>query len=220
MRPPARFYGLAGAGSLLVATACAGSPDSTFEAYRRALARGEVRRVAALHAQTGPLPSDPERLSAFREQHPATWEAAVERLREPVAAVRQTAEVRLTSGATVTLVLEDGQWRVLEGAMWVPAADTPESALLTLFFGLEAGDLAAVRSVMPQSQRAQFATDRALRNHLGRIRARVERARERIGDVRPGLARITGDKATLPYEGARQVRFVWEAKRWRVLDVE
>lgn len=203
------------------ATACTGaSPQQTLQAYREALRSADLDRVAAHHSGRQPTLSDPRSLRAFKEAHPALWTAAQAQIQSPVAAVRVTAEVTLASGATVTLVQREGQWRVDGGTLWVPDAETPEYALLTLFEGVAAGELAAVRSVLPEARGPAFATDLALEAHLDQIRDRVAAARARIGPLRPGMAVVRGNRATLEYRGARRVRFRWEAKRWRVLDVE
>ncbi len=201
--------------------ACVGSsPQRALQTYREALRSSDLGRVAAQHSGRQPTLSNPRALRAFKEAHPALWAAASERLQSPVEAVRVIAEVTLASGATVTLVQMNGQWRIDGGTLWVPDAATPEYALLTLFEGVAASDLDAVRSVLPEGSRATFATDAALAAHLDRIRDRVAVAQTRIGPLRPKMAIVRGNRATLEYQGARRVRFRWEAKRWRVLDVE
>ena len=205
---------------LLVSACYAGSPTNAFDQYRHAIARGDADDVAAQHSRRQIALRDPERIQEWRGAHPEMWAAAVDRLAGEVAEVRQLAEVRLTSGATVTLVLEGDQWRVYDGSLWLLAADTPESALQTLAHGLEFDDLGAVRMVIPEAQQSAYASDSTLRAHLSVVRGRVRRALDRIGPLRPGLAEVSGDRATIAYLGERRVRFVWESKRWRVLDVE
>lgn len=196
------------------------SPRSAIEAYQTALRAGDGAALARHHARQRPRLRSAEQWASFQAAHPNLWAAAKARLDGRIEAVRLRAEVRLTSGATVALVRQDGRWLVEAGSVWMPAAETPEAALQTLADGVEHGDLAAVRLVMPEAAVARYATQPALERRVAQIRGRVARAMARIGPLRPGLAVVVGDRATITYEGQREVRFVWEAKRWRVLDVE
>ena len=196
------------------------SPRPTVDAYRRALMQSDTDTLARLHSGRQPALSDPERLAALKRAHPGLWRSATERAAGDIRAVRMTAEVRLTSGATVTLVRDGADWRIDGGTLWAPGAETPEAALQTLADGVAVNDLAAVRTVMPEALQGRFATDAALLAHLNRIRGRVTAAVARIGRIRPGIAVIDGARASIAYQGQRRVQFVWEAKRWRVLDVE
>ena len=204
----------------LSAACAASSPRFAFDSYRQAVQRADTASVAAMHSDRQPSLTDAGRLAEFKAQHPALWQAAAERLSGDVRAVRLSAELQLTTGATVTMVRQNGRWRVDGGTLWLPGAETPEAALQTLVDGIASGDLAAVRSIMPEDRQSAFATDTALKAHLDRIRGRVAAAVARIGRIRPGIARVTGDRAFILYQGQRRVRFVWQAKRWRVLDVE
>ena len=216
-----RWCQLASLAVLLMALGCTiRPPQRTLDEYRQAVLAADMPQVAALHTNRQPALADPDRLVELRRAHPALWRAATERLRGTVRDVRITAEVQLTTGATVTLVHQGDRWRVDGGTLWVPGADTPEAALQTLFDAVASSDLSAVRSVLPEAQQSTFATDAALRRHLERIRGRVSAALARIGRIRPGIAVVRGDRATIAYQGQRQVRFVNEGKRWRVLDVE
>lgn len=205
---------------LLFASVGCGAPSvrGSVAEYRTAVTAGDVNTVARLHSRR--RGSSTETLAVFRRDHPDLWKAAVQQLDTGVSEVRLRAEVRLTSGARLLLVYENGAWRVEEGPLAQPRTETPEAALMTLANGVRAVDLDAVRAVIPESAQARFATDGALRAYIERIRARVFAAVDRIGPIVPGLAEIVGRTAVIAYEGGRQVRFVQEAKRWRVLDVE
>ena len=207
------------AGVVGAAVGCAPSPKETLVEYRRALRHGDAERVASLHAEASTL-AKTETVAQLRDEHAALWAEAIEQLGGEVAGIRMIAELRLTTGSTITLVKQGAGWRVAAGLLRPPSADTPEAALQTLAAGVAAGDLQAVRSVIPEALQARFATDRALSKHIEQIRRRVATAIRRIGRLRPGLALVSGDRATLHYEGERRVRFVQESKRWRVLDVE
>ncbi|MEL7369248.1 MAG: hypothetical protein AAFN74_10075, partial [Myxococcota bacterium] len=103
---------------------------------------------------------------------------------------------------------------------WWPGGTTPEDALRTLAYGIAHNDLAAIRLIMPEAQQPLFATDAALEAHIARIRSRVDRALARVGPLRSDIAQIRGKEARIVYTGPREVRFVLESNRWRVLDVE
>lgn len=204
--------------AVLTAVACAhAGPEDTLDAYARALEAGDAEAVYALSDPETQATLDPADLARFMAKNPATVRRAATALRDRHEVGRVT--VRSSRGDVFELVRVDGEWRVAEGPLPVPRLDTPEHALATFFFAAR-GHLSLLRRTMPASDRARFASDARLGAHLHAEQPRIEAAREALEPLRPGMARIEGELAEIPWGEGRAVRLAREDGAWRVVDLE
>lgn len=205
--------------ALLSVLACASqapSPRQTLEAYREALAKADAETLVALSDEGFRENWDEVRLTRWLQKNPRLLQEALGRLDEGFGL--QEAHF-FFEGHRVRLVREGKRWRVAEGGVLVARFDTPEAALETFFFA-STGHLGLLRKLIPDSEVSRFASDFALGKHLYSMQARIFRARDELGPIRPGMAQIEGDRATISYGTGKAVEMVLEGGRWRILDIE
>jgi hypothetical protein len=121
--------------------------------------------------------------------------------------VSAQAAVRFSDGEVVSLVLEQGQFRVRSASAFPSAANTPVQALRELRAALSRRSYRALSHVLSSDARGD-----------------VER---QVEDLTAGLERpetldivIVGDRATVTTPGGHRVDLVNEAGVWKVRDFE
>lgn len=206
--------------SVLLTAACAASPtpESTLEAYQRALAEGDVAELRRLsHAPFRQAWSE-DRLRRWIRKNPRLLDEAGQRMSRPQGPVDVQAHLPV-EGGSVRLVREDDGWRVAGGGVLVARFDTPEAALETFFFAAT-GHLGLLRKLIPEEQVDRYRSDYALGTYLYSVRDRIFRARDEVGPLTPGRAEVDGKRARLAYGNGKAVEMILQGERWRVLDVE
>lgn len=206
-------------GLVLALGACAApTPERTLDAYRKALGEGDVAALRKLSDARFQAAWDLPALSKWARKNPRLLLEAEARLGRPDPVRRPTLVFPLEAGE-VRLVWEEGEWRVASGGWLLARFDTPEAALRTFFFAAT-GHLGLLRKCLPDAEARRLATDYMLGQELYARRARIFSARDAIGPITEGRARVEGEEAILPYGEGRAARLVLEGARWRVVDVE
>jgi hypothetical protein len=220
--------------SLALLAGCAPSPQSprdVLHAYASAISEGradDAYRLLSDDARKGTS------LEAFRTMVQKNRNEALElgkSLSRPTEAPFVTAVVPLPSGEQVTLVLEDGLWRVDGDALDFYSHASPRQAIVGFAraFARERWDVLLAYS--PESHRDGL-TEARLREAWGKRAvgdgklarppegAKIEDA---ISEIRRALPTATfeetGDRASMSYGGAGVVTFVREHGGWQVEDI-
>ena len=219
-------------GALLLASAlgCASTDDGrgAVEAYRDAL---YFREAEALRARSSPrvrAAYDAAAIERWMRENPRLVEAAVARFDLESAEIlldgRFELRFRGPDGRKVRLSKEEDGWVVVEGGLLVPELDTPEGAARTFFFAIS-GHLELLRETLTDEAAEARSTEYRLGRWLYAERDRLFAARDAVGPIDDGRARVEGERARIPYEDPetgepRAVRLVRQGDRWRVAEVE
>jgi hypothetical protein len=196
---------------------CAGDPQRTIDAYAEALRTKDAEQVWLLSDTAFRRAHDRAEVEAILRDRPDEVERLLRAI-EAAGALRATIE--LEGGGRLTLVKEEGGWRVSHGGLEPSSAETPEAALRTFFRAAESRRLDVLRTVMPEAFVAGFADDAALDAHLSAVKPRIEAAQKALPAIRPNMAQIEGDRAFIAYGAGKKVELVREGDRWRVVDLE
>jgi hypothetical protein len=220
MRWSAALLAVAGslsAGSL--SAGCHSPPEKTVDAYLDAVARGRVDDAYALLSTEYKRSHD--RAAFARAVSPADQKAAQRRTRG--GRVVYEAEVTLDDGARVSLVFEDGAWRLARDPLDVYPQGQPAEALRAFIRAVDNRRWDVVLRFVPSRYRASITVDK--------IRAQWETPGERatmaaqLAEIRrhlddPFELTAGGDEARLPLGDRRAVRLVREDGVWKVEALE
>jgi len=121
-------------------------------------------------------------------------------------AVAAHARVRLQSGETIVLVLEENGWRIDGGVLDAAGLATPLDAVAAFRRALMRRDLRGVERVLSRQTRAEWEEE---------VR-RVVDATEDGDDLQ---VEIQGNRARVRTTGGGSIELVRESGEWRVVDV-
>jgi hypothetical protein len=217
------------------------SPNAVMRAYAAAVIDGRADAAYAL------LSDDAKRsmsLEAFRQILQTNREEAIEigqSLARPTSDPYVTATVTLPSHETITLVLEDGVWRVDGSAIDFYSQATPRLAMIAFIRAFERDRFDVLMKLSPAAHREGLTQER-LRDAWGRVASDAKGDAKSDGKIddkaprRPEGAKIaekldviasklptatieeTGAAATLSYDSG-VVKFVRENGVWLVEDL-
>lgn len=237
LRPFTRLLAAIAAVSALSVTACGStnvqSPNAVMRAYAAAVVDGRADAAYAL------LSDDAKRsmsLEAFRQILQTNREEAIEigkSLARPTSDPYVTATVTLPSHETVTLVLEEGVWRVDGSAIDFYSQATPRLAMIAFIRAFERDRFDVLMKLSPAAHRDGLTQER-LRDAWGRVpvdgkiddksprRPEGMKIAEKLDVISSKLPTATieetGAAATLSYDSG-VVRFVRENGVWLVEDL-
>lgn len=183
-------------------------PSRAILEYADALERGDADGAWAL------LDEDARR-GRSREEHAALLEANGTELREQGDqldraargdGVRAQARVRLASGETVVLVLEEGQWRIDGGVLDAAGLRTPRDAVAAFRRALMRRDLPGIERVLSRQTRAEWEEE-------------IRRVVESTADEADLEVEVQGNRARVRTTGGGSIVLVRESGEWRVVDV-
>lgn len=198
---------------------CRTPPEKTVEAYLDAVARGRVDAAYALLSTDYKRTHD--RAAFSRAVSPADQKAAQRRARG--GRVTYEAEVTLDDGARVSLVFEDGAWRLARDPLDVYPQGSPVEALRAFIRAVDNRRWDVVLRFVPSRYRASITIDK--------IRAQWETSTERaamaaqLAEIRRHLEEpfeiaAGGDEARLPLGERKAVRLVREDGVWKIEALE
>ncbi|GAC1522615.1 MAG: hypothetical protein NVS3B10_22870 [Polyangiales bacterium] len=198
------------------------SPRAVLRAYADALSEGRADDAYRL------LSDDARRgitLEAFRALVKQNKSEALElgrALARPTDDPYVTATVPLSSGETLTLVLEDGRWRVDASALDFYSQATPRQAIVGFLRALGRKRWDVLLRYVPDAHKEGLTPDR-LKAAWGEGKAEGKRVEEVAEAVRQSLATATieetGDRATMAYGAAGTVLLVREHGAWKLEDL-
>ncbi len=215
-------------GALLSGTACsatyANSPKATLRAYADALAEGRAADAYKM------LSEDARRgitLEAFTKMVKENKQDAMElgkSLARPTDDPYLTATVTLSSGDVVTLVFEDGKWRVDGAALDFYSQATPRQAILGFIraFTRNPRRYDILLKYTPDAHKEGL-TEERLKAAWGEGKPEGKRVEEVVEAIRQSMPTATieetGDRATMIYGSAGTVLFVREHGAWKIEDL-
>ena len=215
------FVGAVSAAAVAIGCAHpAEGPAATAAAFGGALARGDFKAAYALTSADYQKRTPYEAFAAGLATDPAAVKALGDRLGVEAARLPPRAELTLSLGETMPLVVEGGRWRV-DGPGFEPwGQGTPRAALRTFIRALEQRRYDVVLRLVPNRYRGGLSADK-LQQYW---------EQERKDDHAALLARLraaaaapiveSGDEAHMPIGPNREVRFVREDGRWKIEDPE
>jgi len=205
---------------LLSALACAHKPEgpaATLQDLGAALARGDFRAAYALTSSDFQKRTPYDAFAASLGAAGADTRALGKRIGEQAARVPPRVDIQLAQGESLSLVLEEGRWRV-DGPLPEPWGQrTPRAALRTFVRALGERRYDIVLRLVPRRHRVDLTADK-LRQYW---EAHQEETRALLTRLQTALnAPIveTGDEAHMPYGPELEVVFVREDGVWRIED--
>lgn len=218
--------------SLVACAPAATTPRGTLRAYGDAIADGRADEAYAM------LSSDARRaipLATFRDMVAKNRAEALElgkSLARDPGDPYVTAVVPLANGDVVTLVFEDGRWRVDGGALEFYSQATPRDAMvgfLKAYFRRDASGKPSPRwdvllRYTPDAHREGLTPDRLAAAWDPDKSEEGKRLEGVLGEIQKALPQAkfeeTGDRATMVYGGAADtVLFVREHGTWKIEDI-
>jgi hypothetical protein len=212
--------------AVVIALGCsatnATNPRSVLDAYAAALQDGradDAYRMLSEDARRGIT------LEAFRtlvKQNKAEALDLGKSLARPTDDPYVTATVPLSSGDTITLVLEDGRWRIDASALDFYSQATPRQAIVGFIRAFSRKRWDVLLKYVPDAHKEGLTEDR-LKAAWGEGKPEGKRVEEVVEAVRQSLATATieetGDRATMAYGSAGTVLFVRERGAWKIEDL-
>jgi hypothetical protein len=193
-----------------------GDPQSVLRAYARALEDGraedayrllsdEARRGISIEAFRRMVKDDPDGVREIGRS-----------LERPTAAPQVTATVTSPSGQELTLVLEDGRWRVDGATIDLYAQDTPRHAIQGFVRAIERKRYDVVMHYVPESHREGLDPSKLQAAWEGHEKDEMTQVVSALKQALPG-AQIeeTGDRAAMAY-GAGTIQLVREHGLWKI----
>jgi len=200
----------------------ASNPRSVLDAYAAALQDGradDAYRMLSEDARRGIT------LEAFRtlvKQNKAEALDLGKSLARPTDDPYVTATVPLSSGDTITLVLEDGRWRIDASALDFYSQATPRQAIVGFIRAFSRKRWDVLLKYVPDAHKEGLTEDR-LKAAWGEGKPEGKRVEEVVEAVRQSLPTATieetGDRATMAYGSAGTVLFVRERGAWKIEDL-
>lgn len=204
--------------------ACGGSraedPDSVLRSYGRALEQGrsddayrmlsdEARRGVSLEAFRRMVKDNPEEVAEIGRS-----------LERPAAAPVVTATVTGPGGHELTLVLENGKWKVESSAIDLYAQDTPRHAVQGFARALERKRYDIIMRYVPDAHKEGLDAAKLKAAWEGHDKEEMEQVLSALKQALPsGQIEETGERATFPY-GAGTMQLVREHGLWKIEDFD
>src|SRR5258708_27288532 len=198
------------------------NPRSVLKSYADALQEGradDAYRMLSEDARRGIT------LEAFRTLVKQNKTEALElgkSLARPTDDPYVTAIVPLSSGDTLTLVLEDGRWRIDASALDFYSQATPRQAIVGFIRAFTRKRWDVLVKYIPDAHKEGL-TEKRLEAAWGEGKPEGKRVEEVVEAVRQSLPTATieetGDRATMGYGSAGTVLFVRERGAWKIEDL-
>ena len=193
-----------------------GDPQSVLQAYARALEDGraedayrllsdEARRGISIEAFRRMVKDDPDGVREIGRS-----------LERPTAAPQVTATVTSPNGQELTLVLEDGRWRVDGATIDLYAQDTPRHAIQGFVRAIERKRYDVVMHYVPESHREGLDPSKLQAAWEGHEKDEMAQVVSALKQALPGgQIEETGDRAAMAY-GAGTIQLVREHGLWKI----
>jgi len=198
------------------APAHANDPSSVLHAYARALEEGradDAYRVLSDEARRGIS------LEGFRrmvKDDPEGVKEIARALDRPTAPPVVTATVTSPSGQELSLVLEDGKWRIDASTIDLYAQDTPRHAIQGFIRAIEHKRYDMVMRYVPETHKEGLDPSKLQSAWEGHERQEIEQVVAGLKQALPSATiEETGERATMPY-GAGAMQLVKEHGLWKI----
>jgi hypothetical protein len=193
-----------------------GDPQSILRAYARDLEDGraddayrllsdEARRGISIEAFRRMVQDDPEGVREIGRS-----------LERPTAPPEVTAVVTSASGQELTLVLEDGRWRVDGATIDLYSQDTPRHAIAGFVRAIERKRYDVVMRYVPDGHREGLDPSKLKAAWEGHEKDEIGQVVSALKQALPaGQIEETGDRAAMAY-GAGTIQLVREHGLWKI----
>jgi hypothetical protein len=212
----------ASASTMGCASTSVSSPRGVLRAYADALSDGradDAYRMLSEEARRGIT------LEAFRVLVKQNKSEAIElgkSLGRPTEDPYVTATVPLASGEVLTLVLEDGRWKVDGAALDFYSQATPRQAIVGFLRAFSRRRWDVLLKYTPDAHKDGLTEDR-LKAAWGEGKPEGKRVEEIVEAIKQSLPTSTieetGDRATMVYGSAGTVLMVREQGAWKIEDL-
>src|SRR5205823_6502240 len=133
-----------------------------------------------------------------------------------------TASIQLSSGDVLTLVLEDGRWRVDGAVLDFYSQATPRQAIIGFIRAFTRRRYDVLLRYTPDSHKEGL-TEERLKASWGEGKPDGKRVEEIVEAIRQSLPTSnieeTGDRAMMVYGAAGSVSFIRERGAWKIEDL-
>ena len=202
--------------------AAGSSPRSVLDAYAAALQDGRADDAYRMLSEDARRSISLEAFRTLVKQNKAEAMDLGKSLARPTDDPYVTATVPLSSGDTITLVLEDGRWRVDASALDFYSQATPRQAIVGFIRAFSRKRWDVLLKYVPDAHKEGLTEDR-LKAAWGEGKPEGKRVEEVVEAVRQSLPTATieetGDRATMAYGSAGTVLFVRERGAWKIEDL-
>lgn len=183
-----------------------GHPDHVLQRYVEALESSPAEAYELLsRSQRHRL--TPEEFQQASQEYSDEVQAQVRQLRLQLAEpIPVHAEVRLSSGEVVTLVLEGGHWRIADGASGAVALASPLQTVRALRRALQRRSYQSLLRVLSREARSQ-------------VEDELTRITEGLDNEEDLRIEVTGNRARVVYDDNHFVELVREDGLWVVVDM-
>lgn len=194
--------------------ACAGGPPprapdplATTAQLARAIERDEPLAAYALLDPLQQSRIGRDRFVALWRENRGELRELGARLKESALSAKAHAYVELADGERVTLVIEQGEYRLAGGLLDAQALDSPLDAVAELRRALMRQSLPALLRVLSRERRAAFvaAFEKSIAQTQDPLDLRVE---------------LNGDEATVHLTGGGRILLRREGGQWQIWDVQ
>jgi len=210
--------------TLLGASGCgvtrAEDPHSVLRTYSRALDEGRAEdayRMLSEEARRGIS------LEAFRrmvKDNPDEVREIAKALARPTATPVVTATVTSSNGQELSLVLENGRWKVEATAIDLYAQDTPRHAIQGFVRAVERKRYDVVLKFVPDAHKEGLDPGKLKTAWEGHDKEEIEQVVSSLKQALPAASiEETGDRATMAY-GAGTMQLVRERGLWKIEDFD
>lgn len=210
------------AGSALVGTSgCGGSsatPDTTVREFSEALRANRPRDAYDLLSEDYRQRVTFEEFEAYLTDHPDEARDIATLLTRIDGEAEVSAIVRYADGQELTLVQEDGAWRITGNPANLYDQTTPRAAVRSFVRAMERRRYDIVLRLVPNASREGMDEARLRESFEGEGREEIERL---LASLRANLdnpIEEVGDRATMSYGEGAAVQLVLEDGLWKIED--
>lgn len=183
-------------------------PTPVLARYAGALTRGDAQAAWALLDEEARLGRTEAAHTRLMDTNGTELRAEGQALRRAAAeGIGARARVRLASGETVVLVLEEDGWRIDGGVLDAVGLGSPREAVAAFRRALMRRDLRGIERTLSRQTRAEWEDE-------------VRRLVESTEDEADLEVELQGDQARVHTTGGGVVELVRESGQWRIVDIE
>lgn len=186
----------------------ASHPDQLLQQYVERIEQGEIDAAYNLLSERQRQRISHEEFRQRAQQYSEELEAQSRELRRQMSEpIPVTAEVHLETGEIATLTLQEGRWRIAEGAANAVSLASPLQTVRALRRALQRRSYFGVLRVLGREARSQ-------------VEDEVARIVEGLDDEESFTVEITGNRARINYDGEHFIDLEREDGEWVIVDMD
>jgi hypothetical protein len=214
-----RLLALTLAGSVACgASRPAQDPQQVLKEYAQALEQGRAEDAYRMLSDDARRGISLEAFKRMLKDNPVEVQEIGRSLERPTAPPVVTATVTSPGGQELSLVLEDGKWRVEATAVDLYAQDSPRHAIQGFVRALERKRYDIVMKYVPEGHQEGLDATKLKDSWEGHEKEEMEQVLAALKQALPTASiEETGERATMPY-GAGTIQLVREHGLWKIED--